>query len=926
MDVKESEEKILNYWEDKDIYNKVRDKNKKGKKFYFMDGPPYATGHIHMGTALNKILKDVIMRSQRLQGKDVFDRPGYDTHGVPIEFQVEKEIGSKGKQDIEKYGVDKFVKKCKEYATKHIDVMNDEFKNLGVWMDWSDPYITLDDRFIEAIWHSFKKADEKKLLYLGKYPVHVCTRCQTAVAYNEIEYYKQKDSSIFVKFKLNDKDNTYLIIWTTTPWTLPGNTGVMAHPDAIYQEVEVAEGEKWIIAKDRIPELMAKLERGFTVKNEYLGKDMEGWTYTNPLKDNVKINPKNSYRVVLSGRYVTTEDGTGLVHCAPGHGKEDFEVGNESGLDNPCPVGIDGLMTEEAGKYVGKQAREVNSEIISDLEEMGSLVYRLEFEHDYPMCWRDKTPLLMVSQPQWFFKISSIKEKILEESEKVDWIPKYMGLRMKGWLEGIGDWPVSRQRYWGTPLPIWVSEDGDKIVVGSLAELEKLSGKKVKDLHKPHIDEIIIKKDGKIYKRVPEVLDVWFDSGVSSWAALGYPHDKKKFDKFWPADLNIEGKDQFRGWWNSQIILSQITFDRRPFENIMVHGMVTDISKRKMSKSEGNSTPPEEVIEKFGRDFLRYYMAKLSKGEDFSYDEKEFREIAKVGNMFGNTLRFISQIEPEKEEMRVEDEWILSRYNSFLKNVREKYDLFKLPEVIQEFEKFLNELSREYIQIIRDRSGQTKKILDEIGISLLKCLSPVMPFFSESKWLELKENKIVKEESINLSSWPEFDQDKINLNLEAEFDIAFKIIEAGLRERDKSQIGLRWPLSEAKITSETDLSSDVKEIICRQLNVKKISLKKKKGDIEVVLEKKMTPELESEGFAREIARKVQAERKNNGFKKGELVNIKISCDSKLHKILEDKFEFLKDRTNAKELSLEVGKSFGKDVFTVKERQFTVDFS
>jgi isoleucyl-tRNA synthetase len=382
-----------------------------------------------MGTALNKSLKDIALRLKRLQGYDVFDRAGYDTHGVPIEFQVEKEIGSTGKKDIEKYGVKKFVERCKEFATKHIDVMGDEFKNLGVWMDFENPYLTLSDDYVETIWAAFKEADKKGLLYLGKYPVHVCPRCETAVAYNEIEYGKQRDESIFVKFPLKNKKNTFLIIWTTTPWTLPANTGVMVHPNVDYQEVEVAEGERWIIAKDLVPKIMGVLERGFTTKEEFKGKKMEGWKYENPLAKNMKLKIKKGYEVVLSARYVTTEDGTGLVHCAPGHGKEDYEVGKEYGLDMPSPVGNNGLLTEETGKYSGKKAREVDKEIIADLESEGYLVYKVHYDHDYPLCWRDKSPLLMMSQPQWFLKISDIQKKILKENEKINWVPDWKIIR-----------------------------------------------------------------------------------------------------------------------------------------------------------------------------------------------------------------------------------------------------------------------------------------------------------------------------------------------------------------------------------------------------------------------------------------------------------------------------------------------------------------
>ncbi len=924
----ESEREILEFWEKNKIYEKSKKKNSKGKKFYFMDGPPYATGHIHIGTALNKILKDIAMRSRRLQGFDVFDRPGYDTHGVPIELQVEKEIGSKSKKDIEKYGVKKFIEKCKGFVDKHVEVMNPEFINLGVWMDWNNPYMTYTDEYIEAIWSAFKEADKKGLLYLGKYPIHVCPRCETAVAYNEIEYEKQKDTSIFVKFPLKKKKNTFLIIWTTTPWTLPGNTGVMVNPSVDYQEIEVIEGERWIIAKDLAPGIMTKLERSFNVKDEFKGRKMEGWEYENPLAKNLNLKVKNGYKVVLSGRYVTTEDGTGLVHCAPGHGKEDFEVGREYKLDMPCPVSISGLLTKEAGKYEGKKAREVDFEIIKDLEQDGFLVCKMPYNHDYPLCWRDKTPLLMISQPQWFLKISEIQKKLLKENEKNNWNPDWMKLRMKAWLEGIGDWPVSRQRYWGTPLPIWYdSESGEKIVVGSIEELKKLSGNKKIDMHKPGIDEIIIKKNGKTLKRVSEVLDVWFDSGVSSWAALGYPGNKDKFKKYWPADLNIEGKDQVRGWWNSQMILSQITFDKKPFNSILVHGMVLDMGKKKMSKSLGNVLSPNDIAQEYGRDYMRYYFAKLSKGEDFSFDEEEFKDINKIFTILLNVNNFINQLENKKQKIEAEDEWILSKYNSLVKNAAENYNSYKFPEIVQQIEEFLlRDLSRTYIQMIRERSEETSEVLNTIRMGILKIMSPIVPFITEKIWQEFKQKKLVKEESIHLSEFPKFDEKKINDKLEQEFEKVLKIIEIGLAERDKAKIGLRWPLAKVKIACDSDLNKDLQNIIARQLNVKKIELKKSK-ETKVELDTQTTPELEAEGFAREFCRKVQAERKNKGLTKSDLIEIEVSTDEKTRKMLEKNLKFIKERVNSVNLSFVDGKNMKNEiVFTIKDVKIGISLS
>jgi isoleucyl-tRNA synthetase len=930
IDFKKTEEEILEFWKKNKIYEKSKKKNSKGKKFYFMDGPPYATGHIHMGTALNKISKDIIMRSRRLQGFDVFDRPGYDTHGVPIEFQIEKEIGSKSKSDIEKYGVKKFIDKCKEFATRYIDVMNSEFINLGVWMNWDNPYLTLSDEYVETIWDTFKTADEKKLLYLGKYPVHVCPRCSTAVAFNEIEYSKQEDTSVYVKFPLKDKKNTYLIIWTTTPWTLPANTGVMAHPDFIYQELELSSGEKWIIAKELVSKILSEIGVGYTVKSEFSGKKMEGWKYTNPLSKNLKLKLKDAYRVILSGRYVNLEDGTGLVHCAPGHGKEDYEVGKEAGIDIISPVDISGILTEETGKYAGKKARIVDPEIIEDLERDKALIYKHKYSHDYPLCWRCKSPLLMISMPQWFFKISSIQNNLIKENENTYWTPSWAKLRMKAWLEGLSDWPVSRRRYWGTPLPIWICDKcEDKKVIGSIEELKKISGNKKVEVHKPEIDKINWKcKCGGNFQRVPEVLDVWFDSGVSSWAALS----EKELKKYWPADINLEGKDQIRGWWNSELILSQIKFGRKPFDAIFMHGMVLDLGKKKMSKSLGNIISPQEVIKNYGRDLMRYYFAKLSKGEDFSFDEKEFKEIQVVLGVLTNINNFINQLKETKQKKIIEDEWILSKFNSLIKRSIEDYNSYRVFDVVQEVERFMVfDLSKKYIKIIRERADETRVILEEIREGLLKILAPICPFLTESLWQELKKDKLVKEESVHLSLYPKIEEKKINKKLEEEFEFVLEIIEKGLYSRDKAQIGLKWPLANAKIISSKKIDKNLEEIIKNQLNVKKLEIKiseKENKEIEVELDTKMTSELEAEGYAREISRKVQALRKEVGLVKENRVGLLLVCENKLKEMLE-KFKqkgLIKERTNAETIEIKdsaEGKKF-THVSKDKVRDFNIE--
>jgi isoleucyl-tRNA synthetase len=511
----------------------------------------------------------------------------------------------------------------------------------------------------------------------------------------------------------------------------------------------------------------------------------------------------------------------------------------------------------------------------------------------------------MISQPQWFLKISKIHSKILKENERTNWIPKWMRLRMKTWLKGISDWPVSRKRYWGTPLPIWLCENhgcGEKIVIGSIKELERLSGQKVREVHKPEIDKIKIrcKKCKSKMARVSEVLDVWFDSGVSSWAAL---ETQKRIKEYWPADLNVEGRDQVRGWWNSQLILSEIKFNKKPFENILVHGLVLDLGKVKMSKSLGNIVSPQDVIKKYGRDFLRYYFAKTSKGGDFPFDEKEFKDIQAVFRILINVNNFINQLDKKPVgKLKIEDKWLLSRFNSVIKQTRESYNKLKFPEAVKILEEFLiKDLSKTYIQLIRERNeqGTIYKILKQVYINLIKFFAPICPFTTEAIWQELKKKKIVKEESVHLSKWPQTDKRRINKRLEFKFSIALRIIEKGLAKRDKLKTGLKWPLAKAVIyTKEHQSIKELKEIIARQLNVKKVEIKK--GKLSVKLDTKLTPELQSEGYAREIARAIQAARKKQGLVKKDLIELNIS--GKIVDKIKSKKDFIKQRVNAGRIS------------------------
>ncbi|MBI2172929.1 MAG: isoleucine--tRNA ligase, partial [Candidatus Aenigmarchaeota archaeon] len=658
---RDEEEKTKEYWKKKKVYDRL--KKRGGDKFYFLDGPPYATGYIHMGTAWNKVLKDAYIRFWRMKGRDVWDRPGYDTHGLPIENKVEKELGIKSKADIERLGVEKFILACRDFATKFIEIMNRQFSDLGVWMDWENPYLTLDNEYIEGAWATFKIAFEKGLLYRGLYPVHVCSHCETAVAYNEIEYAKVSDPSVYVKFKVHGKKDEFIVIWTTTPWTLPSNTGVMAKPDADYVKIQ-SGGMKLILAKELLETVAKNIGiEDYDVIETFKGRKLEGLKYEHPLKNEFHFqkNLPNAHRIVLSEQHVTLDTGTGLVHTAPGHGQEDYKVGMENKLPVVSPVNMNGTYNDECGKFSGMFVKHADKLIIKNLQEKGLLLREEAITHDYPQCWRCNSPLLQLSVPQWFFKVTEIRKKLIEENEKVSWYPQWAKQRFGNWLESLGDWPISRQRYWGIPLPIWACKKCDKVrVVGSMKEL----GKQLKDLHRPYIDEVKLEcACGSQMERIKDVLDVWFDSGLASWASLGYPKNKNLSKSFWKTDLEIEGPDQIRGWWNSQLITSVITFGESPFTSILFHGFVLDAHGVKMSKSKGNVVGPEEVVKKYGTDVLRMYLLSSPPWDDFYFKWIDVENVSKSFVVIENTFNFVKSYAGEEgmeSAMLPEDRWIIS--------------------------------------------------------------------------------------------------------------------------------------------------------------------------------------------------------------------------------------------------------------------------
>ncbi|MAG27360.1 isoleucine--tRNA ligase [Candidatus Pacearchaeota archaeon] len=932
LDFKEIEEEILGFWEKKKIYEKVKEKNSKGTKFYFLQGPPYTSGKLHIGHAWNNSLKDIILRYKRMNGFNVWDRGGYDMHGLPTENAVQKKLGLKTKEDIEKSGIDKFVKECLNFSVEHAGYMNEDLWKLGVWMDHENAYMPVKKEFIDGEWAFFKEADEQNRLYKGEKVMHWDAETETSLAKHELEYETIKDDSIFLKFKVKRK-NEYFIVWTTTPWTIPYNLAIMANPDLDYVKVDV-EGEKWILAKALVGAFVSGvLDKKYEIIEEFKGKELEGIEYEHFLKDELKEQygelkkkSKNVHTVILSKDFVDTSAGSGLVHSAPGCGQEDQEACVPYKIEPFNTLNEQGIF-EGMGKYDGMKAKVDDGKFIEEFDKKGSLVVKTKVEHEYPHSWRSHKPVVFRTTEQWFLRITDMVDKLIKFNKEAHWEPKVSGKNYDKWAENLRDNGVTRQRFWGCPVPIWVNVEDpeDYIVIGSVEELEKLTGQRFDDLrlHKPWIDSVEIKRGDNKYKRIPDVADVWIDSGTASWNCL---HNDPKLIKEWfPADLVLEATEQTRLWFSLLQICSGIMFNKGSYENVYVHGMILDYQGTKMSKSLGNIISPYEVLDKYSADILRYYICQTGAGENINFSWEDVKVKQRNLIMLGNIGNYILDLERQKlkkGKLEVEDKWIISKFNTALKEVTELFESYRLDEVIGKIEELFVILSRDYIKYVRDRDEKVVlDVIKEVYLGVLKMFSTVCPFMMDYLWKQMEQG----EESVHLADWPSFSEKKVDKKLEEEFDNAMKVIEVGLMERNNGGIGLRWPLAKADVVG-AELSKGLKEIVGRQLNVKKVECKKGK-QIGVKLNTKMNKELEAEGFSREIARKVQAARKKAGLKKGDLINLKLGVDDGLKKMLGPWTDFLKERTNSEKIEFVDGKIEKKEnLFTVREKQIAFEFS
>ena len=850
------EEEVFRFWHDHRVYWKVKERGE--KDFFFVDGPPYTTGEIHLGTAWNKVIKDVVLRYRRMSNYKVRDTPGWDMHGLPIEVKVEQMLNFKNKRDIESFGVDRFVAKCMEYALENKEKMTEQFKKLAVWMDWDNPYMTVKADYINAAWWTVKQAYEKGLLEKKLRVVNWCPRCETALAEAEVEYWDETDPSIYVKFPLREKD-AYIVIWTTTPWTLPANMAVAVHPDFTYVKARVKKNgaeEKIIVARELLESVAEKggLEV-VEVLEEYRGKDLEGLEYEHPLSSEVPYQKGKTHRVCLAD-FVSLEN-TGCVHIAPGHGADDFNLGMKYGLEVFNPVDGRGVYTEQAGKYAGINVREANRIIIEDLKKKGLLLAEEKITHRYGHCWRCKSPILYRATEQWFITVSKVKDKMLEEIDRVRWIPEWAGLsRFRDWVSNARDWCISRQRYWGIPIPVWVCENCGKIkVVGSIDEL----GVEIKDdldVHRPRVDEVTFECEcGGTMKRVPDVFDVWFDSGVASWATLNFPRVVEDFKRLWPADFITEGHDQTRGWFYSQLGASVVSFGRAPYKTVLMHGFTLDEQGRKMSKSLGNVIKPESVVEKIGVDAFRLYVLSSALWEDLRFSWEEAEMYRRYLNIVWNAVRFaymymvldkedLLECSKNSMEFRIEDRWILSRLENTCRIAGEALENYNLHRVVKSFiEFFVEDFSRWYVQLIRSRVWEEKAspskmaayatILKVIDRSM-RLIAPYIPVLSE--WIYqhfIREFGDVRKalygedvkESIFMESYPVVEEEYIDDELEKAMEVAKEIFEAASNARQRAKRKLRWPLKLLVVEGKEDVKKAVEmleDILKTQCNVKEV--------------------------------------------------------------------------------------------------------
>ena len=852
------EKAVEKFWEDNNIFKKSMEHRKEGETYTFYDGPPTANGKPHIGHVETRTIKDMIPRYRTMKGYMVPRKAGWDTHGLPVELEVEKLLGLDGKEQIEEYGLAPFIDKCKESVWKYKGMWEDFSRTVGFWADMDNPYVTYDDNFIESEWWALKTIWDKGLLYKGFKIVPYCPRCGTPLSSHEVAqgYKAVKERSAIVRFKVKGED-AYFLAWTTTPWTLPSNVALCVNPEETYLKVKAADGYTYYIAKALVDKVLGRLaEEGkdaYEVLETYVGKDLEYKEYEPLYKcagDAAEKQKKKAHFVTCDG-YVTMTDGTGIVHIAPAFGEDDSRIGRNYELPFVQFVDGKGDLTPET-PYAGKFVKDADPLVLKDLDAEGKLFDAPKFEHDYPFCWRCDTPLIYYARESWFIKMTAVKDDLVRNNKTINWIPASIGEgRFGNWLENIQDWGVSRNRYWGTPLNIWECECGHQHSIGSREELYKMSGNekaKTVEFHRPYIDEITITcpECGKQMKRVPEVIDCWFDSGAMPFAQHHYPFENKDlFEQQFPANFISEAVDQTRGWFYSLLAESTLLFNKAPYKNVIVMGHVQDENGQKMSKSKGNAVDPFNALETYGADAIRWYfytssapwLPKRFSGKAVQEGQRKF-----MGTLWNTYAFFVlyanidnfdaSKYTLEYDKLPVMDKWLLSKLNSTVAEVDSNLDQYRIPEAAKALQDFVDEMSNWYVRRSRERFWAKGMEQDKINaymtlytalVTICKAAAPMIPFMTEDIYQNLvRSNDANAPESIHLCDFPVVNKDHIDKKLEEDMEDVLDAVVMGRACRNEAAIKNRQPISRMYIKSDFTLSEFYQEIIEDELNVKEV--------------------------------------------------------------------------------------------------------
>ena len=1012
------EKQVEKFWKENHIFEKSMEDRKDDPTYMFYDGPPTANGKPHIGHVLTRVIKDMIPRYRTMKGYMVPRKAGWDTHGLPVELEVEKKLGLDGKEQIEEYGMEPFIQQCKESVWKYKGMWEDFSSTVGFWADMENPYVTYHDDYIESEWWALKEIWNKKLLYKGFKIVPYCPRCGTPLSAQEVSqgYKTVKERSAIVRFKVVGED-AYFLAWTTTPWTLPSNVALCVNPTEVYCKVKAADGYTYYMAEALLDKVLGKLGSeetpAYEVLEKYVGKDLEYKEYE-PLfacAGEAAAKQKKKAHFVTADNYVTMSDGTGIVHIAPAFGEDDSRVGRD--YDLPFVQFVDGKgdMTAET-PYAGVFVKKADPLVLQDLDKEGKLFDAPKFEHDYPHCWRCDTPLIYYARESWFIKMTAVKDDLIRNNNTINWIPESIGKgRFGDWLENVQDWGISRNRYWGTPLNIWQCECGHMHSIGSRQELFEMSGDekaKTVELHRPYIDEITLKcpECGGTMHRVPEVIDCWFDSGAMPFAQHHYPFENKElFEKQFPADFISEAVDQTRGWFYSLLAESTILFNQAPYKNVIVLGHVQDENGQKMSKSKGNAVDPFDALEKYGADAIRWYfyinsapwLPNRFHGKAVQEGQRKF-----MGTLW-NTYAFfvlyanIDNFDPTKytldyDNLPVMDKWLLSKLNSVVKTVDDCLANYKIPESARALQEFVDEMSNWYVRRSRERFWAKGMEQDKINaymtlytalVTISKAAAPMIPFMTEEIYQNLVRS-VDKDaiESIHLCDFPKVEEAWINKELEDDMEELLKIVVLGRAARNTANIKNRQPIGTMYIKADKEMSQFYTDIIADELNVKEVKfandvesfisysfkpqlrtvgpkygkllngirtalaeingteamnelrstglltldingnkvelseedllietaqtegyVTEADGDISVVLDTNLTPELIEEGFVREIVSKVQTMRKEAGFEVMDKIHIYAKDNDKILELMKNHKEEIMSEVLAEDMTL-----------------------